>query len=94
MRTAIMILVGVVLALGFDLVTAALNKRRAAPAVDGGRLFILIWLGIMIVDFYIGVSEGNTVPLELGVHALVFAIPTGMAWWLARRRRPRPVAPR
>jgi hypothetical protein len=94
MRTATMIVIGVVVALAFDLVVAALKARGHARETDAGRLFMLIWLGIMIVDFYIGVSEGNTVPLELGAHALVFAVPAAVAWWLTRHRGPRPAAPR
>ena len=79
MRTAVMILVGVAL--------AALKQRGHAREVDAGHLFIFTWLGIMAVDFYVGVSEGNAVPLELGIHALLFAVPAGLAWWLSRRRR-------
>jgi hypothetical protein len=41
------------------------------------------------VDFYAGVSEGNSIPLELGVHSLLFAVPAGAAWWLSRRHRVR-----
>ena len=87
MRTLLMMVVGVALAVAFDAVAALLNKRSPGLALDGGRLFIWTWLGIMIVDFYIGVSEGNTVLLELGVHALLFAVPAAVAWWLSRRRR-------
>ncbi len=87
MRTLLMMVVGVALAVAFDVVAAWLNKRGAGRALDGARLFIWTWLGIMIVDFYIGVSEGNTVLLELGVHALLFAVPAGAAWLLLRRRR-------
>ena len=87
MRTAVMMLVGVALAALFDFVVAALKQRGHAREVDAGRLFIFTWLGIMAVDFYVGVSEGNAVPLELGIHALLFAVPAGLAWWLSRRRR-------
>ena len=90
MRTAAMIVIGVVLAIVFDLVVSWLKRTGRARQSDSGRLFILIWLGIMVVDFYAGVSEGNSVALELGVHALVFALPAGAAWWLSRRRQARP----
>jgi hypothetical protein len=92
MRTAAMIVVGVVLAIAFDLIVAALKARGRARETDAGRLFILTWLGIMIVDFYAGVSEGNAVPLELSVHALLFVVPAGAAWWLSRRRQAHPPA--
>ncbi|HEX8012699.1 MAG TPA: hypothetical protein VF814_17480 [Casimicrobiaceae bacterium] len=87
MRTLLMTVVGVALAVAFDAVAAWLNKRGAARVLDGGLLFIWIWLGIMIVDFYVGVSEGNPVTLEFGVHALIFFVPAGVAWLLWRRRR-------
>jgi hypothetical protein len=93
MRTAAMIVVGVVLAIAFDLIVAALKRRGHATGTDAGRLFITIWLGIMVVDFYVGVSEGNAIPLELGVHALLFLVPAGLAWWLSRRRAQPPTGP-
>ena len=86
MRTAAMIAVGVVLAIAFDLIVAALKARGRARETDASRLFMIIWLGIMVVDAYTGVSEGNSLALELGVHALQFAVPAGVAWWLSRRR--------
>jgi hypothetical protein len=93
MRTLLMLAVGVALAVAFDALAAVLTKRGAARALDGGRLFIWIWLGVMVADFYGGVAAGNTVLLELGVHALLFAVPAGAAWLLWRRRREAPAAP-
>ena len=90
MRTAAMIVVGVVLAIAFDLLVSWLKRTGRARRTDSGRLFTLIWLGIMVADFYAGVSEGNSVALELGVHALMFAVPAGAAWWLSRRRQAHP----
>lgn len=87
MRTLVVMVIGVALAFAFDTIAAVLNKRGAARTLDGGRLFIWIWLGIMLADFYVGVSAGNTVSLELGVHALLFALPAGVGWLLSRRRR-------
>jgi len=93
MRTLLMTVIGVALAFAFDAVAVLLNKRGAARALDGGQLFIWLWLGIMIADFFVGVSEGNTVTLELGVHALLFAVPAGVAWLLSRRHRARRPVP-
>jgi hypothetical protein len=87
MRTLLMTATGVVLALVFDLVVAALRKRGIGRSTDGGRLFICIWLAVAIVDFWFGVEAGNTVSLELGVHLLIFAVPAALAWYLSRRRR-------
>jgi CDP-diglyceride synthetase len=86
MRTAIAILIGVVLVLAFRTVTASINKRRAAPATDGARWFVWLWLAATVVDFLVGVNAGHGVVLELGVHALIFAVPAALAWYLRSRR--------
>ncbi len=87
MRTVLMTVIGVALAFAFDALAAALKRRGAARALDGGMLFVWIWLGIMIADFYLGVSEGNALPFEIAVHAFLFAVPAGVGWYLSRRRR-------
>jgi hypothetical protein len=93
MRTLLMVAAGVVLALGFDVVMAALRKRGVDRSSADGVLFIWIWLAVTAVDFWVGVDAGHAVSLELGVHLLIFALPAGFAWVLARRRHARrPVA--
>lgn len=87
MRTLLMTATGVVLALAFDLIVAALRKRDMARTADGAGLFIAIWFGVAIVDFWFGVEAGNAVSLELGVHLVIFAVPAALAWYLSRRRR-------
>ena len=87
MRTLLMVATGIVLALGFDLVTAALQRRGMAGGNDGGVLFICIWLGVAAIDFWIGVDAGNAVGLEPGVQLLILALPGALAWHLSRRRR-------
>jgi hypothetical protein len=86
MRTLLMVAIGVVLALVFDAVIAAMHKRGIRRNADGAEPFIWIWLGVASVDFWVGVDAGNAVSLELGVHLLVFAVPAALAWYLARRR--------
>lgn len=89
MRTAIAILIGIVLVFCFQAIAPALSRRRAAPAADGTIWFIALWLVATVVDFFVGVSAGHSVVLELGVHALIFAVPATLAWYL-RSRRPAP----
>lgn len=93
MRTLLMVLAGVVLALAFHLVAAALN-RRGASRIDGARLFIWIWLAVASVDFWVGVDAGNSALLELGVHLLIFALPAALAWYLSRRHPAAPAVPK
>jgi hypothetical protein len=86
MRTAIAILIGIVLVFCFRAIAPALSQRRAAPPADGTIWFIALWLVATVVDFLVGVSTGHGVVLELGVHALIFAVPAALAWYLRSRR--------
>ena len=93
MRTLLMTARGVAFAVAFDVVVMALRQRGKSRGADGAALFIWIWLGITIVDFWIGVEEGHGVSLEVGVHALIFGAPAAVAWYLSRRRRTAAVKP-
>jgi uncharacterized protein (DUF983 family) len=86
MRTLLMIMIGIALAVAFDAVPAILKQRGSARAFDGARTFVLIWLGIVVVDFGFGVAAGYSAWLELAVHALIFTVPAVTAWYLWRRR--------
>jgi hypothetical protein len=88
-----MMVIGIALAVAFDAVAAILNRRSAARAIDGARLFILIWGGIVAVDFGFGVAAGYSVSFELLVHIAIFALPAAAVWYLARRRRAPPEMP-
>lgn len=93
MRTLLMVVTGVVLALAFHLIGAALNRKSAGRPGSSERLFIWIWLAVASVDFWVGVEAGNAASLELGVHVLIFALPAALAWHLSRRRQGSPAAP-
>jgi len=86
MRTLLMVAIGVALALVFDAVVAAFNKRGIGRGAGGAQLFIWIWLAVASVDFWVGVDAGHAVLLESGVHLLIFAVPAALAWYLGRRR--------
>ena len=87
MRTAIAILIGIVLAFAVRALAAAFKRRRATPAADGALWFVALWLVATVIDFFVGVSAGHGVALELGVHALIFAVPAAFAWYLRSRQR-------
>jgi hypothetical protein len=93
MRTLLMTVIGLALAVAFDAVFGMLHRRGKSRGADGARLFIWIWLAITSVDFWVGVEEGNAVSLELGVHTLIFIVPAAAAWYLSRRRRASTVNP-
>ena len=88
MRTLLMIVVGVALAFAFDAAGVILRRRGSARTLDGARLFVLIWLGIVVVDFGFSVAAGYAVLFELAVHVLIFVVPAGVAWYLRGRREP------
>jgi hypothetical protein len=93
MRTLLMTVIGLALAVAFDVVVEMLRRRGKSRGADGARLFIWIWLAVTIVDFWVGVEEGHGVSLELGVHALIFIVPAAAAWYLSRQRRAPAVKP-
>jgi hypothetical protein len=93
MRTLLMTVIGLALAVAFDVVLEMLRRRGKSRGADGAQLFIWIWLAITIVDFWVGVEEGHGVLLELGVHAVIFIVPAGAAWYLSRRRQASTVKP-
>jgi hypothetical protein len=86
MRTLLMIVVGIALAVAFDATAVILKRRGSTRTFDGARLFMLIWAGIVVVDFGYGVAAGYSALFEFAVHTLIFAVPAGVAWYLRRRR--------
>ena len=87
MRTFLVIALGCALAIVFDAVAAKVNRRYGSRNIDGGALFIWAWLAFTLVDFAVGVAAGHGALLEVAIHALVFAVPAALAWYLSRRRR-------
>lgn len=86
MRTLIVIVIGVVLALTFVFGANYINKGKSEPIVNGLSWFIGLWLAFCVVDFCIGVFKAGYGPLEeLGVHLVVFAVPVAAAWFLSRQ---------
>jgi hypothetical protein len=91
MRTLALTSLGVVLLLAFVAIAATAKKRNAAPAFNAPRAFIFLWLGVSAAHFYIGVfREGYPIGMELPLHAVIFGVPAGIAWYLSRRPRATP----
>lgn len=82
MHTLMMVAGGLV-ALGVFVLAAVLLGRRVA---DGARVFIWPWLAAALVNMFIGMYWAN-IPLivEIPVLAVVFGVPAGVAWLVARR---------
>ena len=73
MRTLLMTVIGLALAVAFDVVLEMLRRRGKSRGADGAQLFIWIWLAITSVDLWVGVEEGHGVSLELVAHARPYA---------------------
>jgi hypothetical protein len=83
-----MMVVGGFVALGVFILAAVLLGRTVA---DGARVFIFPWLVAALVNMGVGVYWANIpVSVEIPVLLVVFGVPAGVAWLLARRYRLRP----
>lgn len=86
MHTLRITLIGLILLSLFVFVAAQINGRKNRPDVDGGHLFILVWLVVSIANFSVGVFiAGYSVLTELGVHVVVFGLPAAVAWFMSRK---------
>jgi hypothetical protein len=84
----LMMVVGGLVALGVFILAAVLLGRTVA---DGARVFIFPWLVAALVNMGVGVYWANIpVSVEIPVLLVVFGVPAGVAWLLARRYRLRP----
>lgn len=84
----LMMIVGGLVALGIFMLAAVLLGRSMA---DGARVFILPWLVAALVNMGVGVYWANIpVSVEIPVLLVVFGVPAGLAWLLARRKGVRP----
>lgn len=79
----LMLVTGGLAALGIFVLAAALLGQGAAA---GARVFIWPWLVASLVNMAAGLYWAN-IPLsvELPVLAVVFGVPAGVAWLVARK---------
>jgi hypothetical protein len=83
----LMMVVGGLVALGVFILAAVLLGRTLA---DGARVFIFPWLVAALVNMGLGVYWANIpVSVEIPVLLVVFGVPAGVAWLLARRNQVR-----
>lgn len=88
MHTFVVMTVGIVGLLLFASIAHAVNRRRSQGFVDGGRLFIWIWLVVCVTNFAVGVFSAGISPLiELGIFAVVFGAPTALALLVSQSLR-------
>lgn len=80
MRTIIVIVIGIALAAAFVFGANFLDKSK----MTGFYVFALAWLVFCAVDFYWGVNSGYGWREELGIHALLFAVPAIVAFLAAK----------
>ena len=88
MHTLRLTMIGLVLLSVFVFVAAQINQRKGYRAVDGGWVFIWLWLAVAVINFYVGVFiAGYSVATEIAVHVVVFGLPAGVAWYLSGKFR-------
>lgn len=79
MRTLILILAGLLIAVGavFRLPPAHRNK--------GALAFTVVWLLAVLWNLRTGLSHGYALEEEAPIQLLIYVVPVAVAWWLARR---------
>lgn len=80
MRTAILIVIGLVL------VFAVLRTVRPPQRLLAATAVTVVWCGVVVWNFMTGLSHGYTVQQELPIHVAILVPPVGLAWWMALRR--------
>jgi hypothetical protein len=80
MRTLIVATMGLVLSGAFVFAFNHLGKSKTTGAI----VFIAVWLIFCAVDYSNGVKAGYAAIDELGIHILLFVVPTIGAWATAR----------
>jgi len=89
LRTAVIILGGI---LFFGLCLAGrrwLGGASPEAVTDTLKIFIPLWLGVAVLNMYIGVKRaGYSVAEEFPIFLAIFALPAAVAlvvWWRATR---------
>lgn len=85
----LLVIVGGGLLLGVFVLFGKLWGADVAGIASGAKIFIPVWLGVSLVNMWVGVTKaGYTVTQELPILLVVFAVPaaiaTLVAWQVAR----------
>ena len=80
MHTITMVGAGII-ALAVFAIGGAASGRTAAK---GALWFLLPWLGVSLINLYVGTMRGHSVLTELGFFIIVFGLPALAAWGVTR----------
>jgi len=85
----LMVIAGGIVLLGVFLLFGKLWGGASAGVAGAAKVFVPVWLGVAVVNLWVGVSKaGYTVREELPILLLVFAVPAIVAaaviWYLSR----------
>jgi hypothetical protein len=80
MRTLIVIVTGLALSCSFAFAGRAMGRG----AIAGALVFIVLWFLFCAFDYVGGLRAGYSALDELGIHILLFTLPTLAAWLSAR----------
>lgn len=85
MRTAIIIVGGLLLLGLFILIGRLLGSGVTQPMVMAAKLFLPVWLVLALINMWLGVSRaGYSIAEELPIFLAIFALPAVAAvfiWW-------------
>ncbi|WDS37037.1 hypothetical protein [Pseudoxanthomonas sp.] len=81
MRTLILILAGLLIAVGAVFRCPQAHRRKGAAA------FTVVWLLAVAWNLRVGLAHGYALQEEAPIQLLIFVVPVAAAWWLARARR-------
>jgi hypothetical protein len=79
-RTLVVIAIGLVLSGAFVFASGYSGKGKVTGAIG----FIVVWFIFCAADYSNGVKAGYAAIDELGIHILLFVVPTIGAWTAAR----------
>lgn len=80
MRTAVLVVIGIVMVLA---AMSLIGERRRRAA---GVVLTIVWMGVVVWNLMTGLSHGYTLGEELPIQLVILLPPTLLAWWMARKR--------
>jgi hypothetical protein len=83
MRTLILILAGLLIAVGTVFRLPPRHRRKGVLAFTG------VWLMAVLWNLRTGLSHGYGLAEEAPIQLLILVVPVTLAWWLAARARGR-----
>lgn len=81
MRTLILILAGLLIAVGAVFRLPPQHRRKGVAA------FAVVWLLAVLWNLRTGLAHGYSLQEEAPIQLLIYAVPVAVACWLVRARR-------